>query len=474
MSNGAFLAATNSGSSSKVEAWLVAAHEYPAVQPHRGIDVTTSASSKRACFPSSLLPPLRALTAEDVLRELVKVPNVRATVGGAFAAGAVAAVALLLSAGRWAGWRRDGVGTDAQVWSLVTAIWPAALTRTLPPRRAWRLLVLLVTAAWLRRWMRRRAPTAAPSITKPLDVSSSRDGVCIVTTRTVFVSNSHAGTHADRPGHFLPPSATGGEEFHRACYTGDAVVLDLSGPLARRRHAQRAADRAAAAAGTPATPAAAPRRNVIDQAMLAEAARDAKLDLALCWRLLIRTRGGRRKTLDGTAAASTPSDAEEAALDGPRDEWTDDFAHLTREAAQFLTAACPRLLLFGVDTPSVDWCCASPIAHHVHGVLWASRVAIVENLNLAPVAAHQAMTSATALEAAAAAGGSHRRRGASQSALAAAAATEAQNETAAVAVDAAHEFAPCRAIRGAMVTSFLEHQRFEDAEGCMVTFYPYT
>lgn len=68
------------------------------------------------------------------------------------------------------------------------------------------------------------------------DVSSSKDGVCMVTCCTLCLSNSHAGTHADTPAHFIAGPCRCGDElgdgeasaFEDAQYEGPCLVLDIS------------------------------------------------------------------------------------------------------------------------------------------------------------------------------------------------------------------------------------------------------
>ena len=173
-----------------------------------------------------------------------------------------------------------------------------------------------------------------PCVSECIDVSSSPDGVCYVTCHCVSVSNSHAGTHADTPQHFLRDCT---ESYADAQYTGSCVVLNVSDLLP-----------------SPAAAGGAARTITVD--VLQQAAQRADVDLAAVRRLLLRT------------YVHTP------------DEWDAHFAHLNRESAEFL-AKLPRLVLLGIDTPSIDHPAAAPIAAHAHGALWSGRVAILEGLD---------------------------------------------------------------------------------------------
>eukprot|EP00698_Gefionella_okellyi_P003879 TRINITY_DN13596_c0_g1_i1.p1 TRINITY_DN13596_c0_g1~~TRINITY_DN13596_c0_g1_i1.p1 ORF type:complete len:279 (-),score=28.44 TRINITY_DN13596_c0_g1_i1:191-985(-) len=172
-------------------------------------------------------------------------------------------------------------------------------------------------------------PESWPCVSRSCDVSSSPTGVCMVTCNIVCVTNSHAGTHADQPLHFVADSA---HTFADAQYNGTATILNVSSEM----NAETGA---------------------IDDAALQRAAAAANVQLNTVFRLLLRT-----------YAAEPPA------------TWTTPFGHLTPAAAQLL-ASLPHLVLLGTDAPSVDHPSASPIIEHSHGSLWAQRVAILEGLD---------------------------------------------------------------------------------------------
>jgi kynurenine formamidase len=171
-------------------------------------------------------------------------------------------------------------------------------------------------------------PAAWPCVSKSIDVSSSPGGVCFVTCNVVSITNSHAGTHADTPQHFLkdPHAAFADEQ-----YSGSVTVFDLSDVLATEK--------------------------AITVAHLQQCAAKGSVDLMHIRRLLIRT-----------YAAELPT------------EWDPDFAHFSIDAARFL-GSLPNLVLIGLDSPSMDHPSASPICDCSHGALWAGRVAILEGLD---------------------------------------------------------------------------------------------
>lgn len=162
-------------------------------------------------------------------------------------------------------------------------------------------------------------------VSTSMDVSSNPEGVCQVTAAMYLVTNSHAGSHADQPSHWLanPPF----ESFDERQYNGIATVLDLTEYL---KH-----DKA------------------ITSQLLQIQAQRVGVNLQTLSRLFVRTYD------------CTPS------------EWDPNFAYLTPEAGTFL-GQLPNLLLLATDAPSVDHPKAAPIHAQAHGGLWAGRVAILE------------------------------------------------------------------------------------------------
>ncbi len=167
-----------------------------------------------------------------------------------------------------------------------------------------------------------------PLVSELTDVSSSPDGVCLVTSNVFALTNAHAGTHADQPRHWLaePPFTA----FDDRQYTGDATIVDAS-PLLTD------------------SPAITP--DILNRLLTETGVAPARVR-----RLIVRT------------YEKTPAG------------WDADFAYLAPETARML-GEWPRLVLFGIDTPSVDHHAAAPIVRCSHGGLWTGRVAILEGLN---------------------------------------------------------------------------------------------
>jgi kynurenine formamidase len=165
-------------------------------------------------------------------------------------------------------------------------------------------------------------------INESIDVSGSSDGVCIV-TRTILLSNSHAGTHADQPAHFEKNPTF--DYFDDLQYNGPCIVLNIAN---------------------------------LDTAIqidhIQQFITNGSIDPEKVTRILLHTR-------------NTPSNDQ---------EWTDTFAYFDPKCAEWLVSTFPHLVLIGIDTPSMDHPSASPIICHSHGALWRQRVAILENLKL--------------------------------------------------------------------------------------------
>ncbi|EFC36554.1 predicted protein [Naegleria gruberi] len=170
------------------------------------------------------------------------------------------------------------------------------------------------------------------------DVSSSCNGVCIV-TRNVILSNSHAGTHADQPKHFEKNPIV--EYFHTLQYNGACLVLNLVEELKNNLE--------------------------ISEEILRNAIEKSKIPKDKILRCIIKTR------------SNQPSDEQ---------EWTNDFAHFHPSAAEYLSRELPNLLLIGIDTPSIDHPNKAPIIEHSHGRFWNARIAILENLNCEMIFSH--------------------------------------------------------------------------------------
>jgi kynurenine formamidase len=158
----------------------------------------------------------------------------------------------------------------------------------------------------------------------PIDVSSSKDGICVI-TKKLQLCNSHAGTHCDLPGHFVKnPKFKEWDDFQ---VNGPCVVLDLTNKEKKNIEIEDIKD----AIGS--------------------------IELESITRLLLNTYG-----------KNIPK------------EWDKNPAFLSVECAEYL-GGLSNLLLVGIDTPSVDHQNASPIIKCSHGGLWKGRIAIMENLD---------------------------------------------------------------------------------------------
>jgi len=164
---------------------------------------------------------------------------------------------------------------------------------------------------------------------------SHYEGVCHITTllykssRNWVISNSHAGSHADQPYHWLedPPF----ESFDIRQYNGTATILDVFPYLDQNNP-------------------------VITSRILDKAAEDNGINLNETRRLLLRT------------YHQIP------------EEWDGNFAYLDPDTASYL-GLLPKLVMLGTDAPSVDHEDAAPIHKCSHGGLWAGRIAIIEGYN---------------------------------------------------------------------------------------------
>jgi len=133
----------------------------------------------------------------------------------------------------------------------------------------------------------------------------------------------HTGTHVDAPLHFLPDAPTIAEvELDNYIGAARVVGIDATGPLTRDHFAH--------------------------------------VDFGGVERLLIKTPGSKRRD----------------------DEWWDDYAWLSVEAAHLLIEKGIRL--FGTDSPSVDEVNSKTL--DAHKVLGRGNVLILENIQLSAVA----------------------------------------------------------------------------------------
>eukprot|EP00916_Digyalum_oweni_P007318 GHVL01012357.1.p1 GENE.GHVL01012357.1~~GHVL01012357.1.p1 ORF type:complete len:278 (+),score=94.51 GHVL01012357.1:25-858(+) len=164
-----------------------------------------------------------------------------------------------------------------------------------------------------------------PCISK--EINYSNDGTCIITGHIIQKTHSHAGTHADTPYHFMK------EEdniinYNDIQYNGICCIINISYI-----------------------------RNNID--IYNPITKEELINIDINWsnihRLLFRT------------YIKTPT------------EWSSNFAHLSIDAAKWLTEL-PNLVLVGLDTPSVDSCDAQ-IHISSHYILYKRGIAILEGLD---------------------------------------------------------------------------------------------
>ncbi len=147
------------------------------------------------------------------------------------------------------------------------------------------------------------------------------DGGCSCNVST-FTFSAHTGAHADAPSHFQP-GAPSIDQVPVDAYIGPCRVVATRDPTAVRPSDLEG------------------------------------LDLRFEPRLLFKTP---RPLAD--------------------DEWRDDFAHLSVEAARILAQA--KVKLVGLDTPSIDFMTSKTL--EAHKILLTGGVAILESLDLRSVA----------------------------------------------------------------------------------------
>eukprot|EP00761_Pharyngomonas_kirbyi_P014368 gb/GECH01014398.1/.p1 GENE.gb/GECH01014398.1/~~gb/GECH01014398.1/.p1 ORF type:complete len:291 (+),score=66.22 gb/GECH01014398.1/:1-873(+) len=174
-------------------------------------------------------------------------------------------------------------------------------------------------------------------VSKYMNVGSC--GVCMVTTRTVSLSNAHAGCHADQPLHFNsdPPF----DMFSDKHYNGNATILDLSFELVKKNN------------------------KTVTLEILQKVANNNNINLNQVERLLI-------------ASYNT-----ETGYNPPQD-WDSNSMHFDKECADYLSQL-KHLVLVGIDSPSVDHPNAAPIGEHSHGSFLSGGVAILENLDFSNI-----------------------------------------------------------------------------------------
>jgi hypothetical protein len=376
------------------------------VSVSQALDLTTNPSAARASFPHPLLPPLRRMSYDELVNSFIGLPSVGVTALGSFLAGAASCFGLF------------------SIFAKPKSFSSSMLSR--PLKVVFSLAFALIVVKWiLTRLPKRRQISCA------FNVSSHADGPCIVTGPVVTITNSHAGTHADTPSHFVlhnqcsqnsndnnnkedtttSVTAATPPEFHKSCYSGDCIILDVSATLASRGNKE--IDEAALVDAV--------ARSKSSSSTSSSSSSEQKFDWANVWRIIICSRRG--KSSENNKAKANENDEKNNKSNNDDDAWTNDFAHFTPAGASFLAHQCPRLMMIGTDAPSVDRCDASPLIRNSHGVFWQHRIAIVENIDCSPL--YDKLDE----------GGS-------------------------------------TVVKGQVLCVFNEAQKFEDAEGCNVLFYP--
>mmetsp|Transcript_4864 Transcript_4864/g.18225 ORF Transcript_4864/g.18225 Transcript_4864/m.18225 type:complete len:342 (-) Transcript_4864:561-1586(-) len=198
-------------------------------------------------------------------------------------------------------------------------------------------------------------PYATIKEAEEVNCDSSGAGVCMV-NKVLIETNSHAGTHADQPKHFVenPPFKYFPDEY----YNGDVLLLDLS-PYLNSDTQQ------------------------IDASMLEFAFEEINkmkfFQVELPWTStvvnMLRNPGRIKRLIIKTHSGEH---MENAQLDDPNSF----VPHFSNSGASYLLQSFPELRMIGIDSISVDAPNAAPISEHVHGIFWRNQVAIVENLRL--------------------------------------------------------------------------------------------
>jgi len=180
--------------------------------------------------------------------------------------------------------------------------------------------------------------TPAETITalETVNVDSSGTGICNVTKYSTQ-TNSHAGSHADQPYHWMenPPFY----EFFDSQYNGNVTILNLEPYLKKHSNVE------------------------ITKRVLMEAGLENQVNFWTARRIIFRT---------------YPNNPE---------KFEQEFPYFNREAAEFISGF-DKLVMIGTDAPSVDAYSASPIIEHSHGIFWERRLAILENVNTGALPYH--------------------------------------------------------------------------------------
>lgn len=346
----------------KVREWKREAKQSAPVSLAGGIDLTMCLDEMHIVVPS--VSPFQVLRTSDILTKLVHIPSITTTAATSAAFGAL--VTLLLT-----------------TKSSFTPVAQQGFLRRWT-HRLLRLMVTAVASVVFVRFLRERYPTVQ-RVSQYENLSSSPDDPCFVANRILTMTSSQAGTHADGPHHFC--RSLSHRNYDDAHYSGDAVVLDIASEL--REHHQWLDPDASLAITV----------EVLEKARLKlpAAFRDGSRPV---WRLLLVSRysTGTSATSTSTTEALTgplrvffplevasPTQVATAAVNSAtaatqRESPSNAYAFLYPEAVDYLYRVFPRLVLLGIDSPSVDPPQAMPPGKHSHGALLRCGIAILENL----------------------------------------------------------------------------------------------
>ncbi|KAG5470957.1 hypothetical protein CUR178_02263 [Leishmania enriettii] len=342
----------------KVQEWKREAKQSAPVSLAGGVDLTMSLDDMQSATPP--LSPFQVLRTSDILNQLVNIPSITTTAASSAAFGAL--LTLLLTA--------QSSNTPLVRQGLVRR-WMQRLLR---------LFISAVVSVMFVRFLRGRYPTVQ-RVSQYENLSSSPDCPCFVAKRILTMTSSQAGTHADGPHHFC--RSLSGRNYDDAHYSGDAVVLDVGAEL--RQFQQSLAPDAPLAITAEVLEKA--------RAKLPASFRDGSRPV---WRLLLVTRHSTatdatstgtpkafsrpvRALLPMRGASSTRMDATEVSRTTAvtlSESVPNTYVFLHPGAVAYLHRVFPRLVLVGIDSPSVD----PPQTRLSHGALLRCGMAILENL----------------------------------------------------------------------------------------------
>ncbi|KPI90821.1 hypothetical protein ABL78_0054 [Leptomonas seymouri] len=384
----------------KVQEWKREAKQSAPVHLSSGVDISLSPADAQYVLPQ--LTPFQMLRTRDILARLVRLPSITST--ALVSTGFGALVTLLLTFHRRRYLRVSRLELVRSCIGKVIRI----------------VLCLLATVAYLR-YLRRRYPAVMP-VTQYQNLSRVPEYPYFVANRVLTITNSQLGTHADGPHHFC--RSLSDRNYDDAHYSGDAVVLDLSADLLC------------------AFPETEPHGITVE--LMEKAC--ARLPTAFLnkttplWRLLLVTQRGPHRLV--TAPCSS-AESLNALLENEKQQvhssfsshkplpvgaaTLNRFAFLYPETIEYLHRVFPRLLLIGIDSPSVDPINVVPLVNYCHGAMLRRGIAIVENLRF------------------------NRLRPLLDSGVG----------------------GQKNVLVGAMLTVFSFTQRYDDARGCSVVFFPH-